>query len=129
MGEAIDVEEQIQEDIVPAHVSVRKYRRHVYCCEHCQKKVFALYHPEHVPKGYLGANALIHTAVLKYHHCLPYRKICELLEDMSGLRVSPGGISQALVRISQWLGVEKDEVKAVPFVAVHRFMLMRQDGD
>ncbi len=26
---------------------------------------------------------------------------------MSGLRVSPGGISQALARISHWLGVEK----------------------
>lgn len=110
LGEAIDVEEQIQEDIVPAYVRVRKYRRHAYCCEHCRKEVKAPYHPEHVPKGYLGANVLIHAAILKYHHCLPYRKICELLEDMMGLRVSPGGISQALVRISQWLDVEKDQV-------------------
>lgn len=110
LGEAVDIEEQIQEDIVPAYVRVRKYRRHIYCCDHCQQKVIAPYHPEHVPKGYLGANVLIHAAILKYHHCLPYRKICELLEETSGLKVSPGGISQALVRISQWLDVERDQI-------------------
>ena len=110
LGDAIEVEEQIQEDIIPAHVRVRKYRRHVYCCEHCEQKVTAPYHPEHVPKGYLGANVLIQAAILKYHHCLPYRKICELFQELAGLTVSPGGISQALARISQWLGVEKEQL-------------------
>ena len=103
----LEVEEQTQEDIIPARVHVRKYRRHVYGCEHCQKRVYAPYHPEHVPKGYLGANVLIQAAILKYHHCLPYRKIRELFQELAGLTVSPGGISQALVRISHWLGVEK----------------------
>ena len=103
----LEVEEQIQEDIIPAHVHVRKYRRHVYGCECCKKKVYAPYHPDHVPKGYLGANVLIQAAILKYYHCLPYRKICELFKEMAGLTVSPGGISQALARISHWLGVEK----------------------
>ena len=110
LGEAIEVEEQIQEDIIPAHVRVRKYRRHVYCCEHCEQKVTAPYHPEHVPRGYLGANVLIQAAILKYHHCLPYRKICELFQELAGITVSPGGISQALTRISQWLGVEKEKL-------------------
>jgi len=107
LGEAITVEEQIQEDIIPMHVRVRKYRRHVYCCEYCEKEVKAPYHPEHVPKGYLGANVLIQAAILKYHHCLPYRKIRELFQEMAGLTVSPGGISQALARVSHWLGIEK----------------------
>ncbi len=107
LGEAIEVQEQVQEDIIPARVWVRKYRRHVYCCEHCGKEVSAPYHPEHVPCGYLGANVLIQAAILKYHHCLPYRKIRELFQEMAGLTVSPGGISQALARISRWLGVEK----------------------
>lgn len=107
LGEAVGVEEQVQEDIVPAHVRVRKYRRHKYCCGHCGKEVLAPYHPEHVPLGYLGANVLIQAAILKYHHCLPYRKIRELFQELAGLTVSPGGISQALARISHWLGVEK----------------------
>jgi transposase len=110
LGKAIEVEEQIQEDIIPAKVHVRKYRRHVYCCEHCRKEVKAAYHPEHVPKGYLGANVLIQAVILRYYHCLPYRKIRELFEEFAGLTISPGGISQALVRISQWLGVEKIEL-------------------
>jgi len=110
LGEAIEVEEQVQEDIIPAKVRVRKYRRHVYYCECCDKEITAPYHPEHVPKGYLGANVLIQAAILKYHHCLPYRKIKELFQELAGLTVSPGGISQALTRVSQWLGVEKGQV-------------------
>ncbi|MCK5260108.1 MAG: transposase [Candidatus Omnitrophica bacterium] len=110
LGEPVEVEEQIQEDIVPAHVRVRKYRRHKYCCGHCGTEVSAPYHPEHVPLGYLGANVLIQALILKYHHCLPYRKICELFKELAGLTVSPGGISQALARISRWLGVEKAEL-------------------
>ena len=107
LGSPLEVEEEIQEDIIPAHVHVRKYRRHVYGCETCKKKVYAPYHPEHVPKGYLGANVLIQAAILKYYHCLPYRKIRELFQELAGLTVSPGGLSQALARISHWLGVEK----------------------
>jgi len=110
LGKATGVEEQIQEDIIPAYVWVRKYRKHKYCCEHCQKEVIAPYHPQHVPKGYLGANVLIQAAILNYHHCLPYRKIRELFEDMCGLRVSPGGISQALARISEWINIEQKEM-------------------
>src|SRR3989338_2815471 len=107
LGKAIEVEEQVQEDIVPARVRARKYRRHKYHCGHCGKEVLAPYHPEHVPLGYLGANVLIQAVILKYHHCLPYRKIRELFQELAGLTVSPGGISQALARVSRWLGVEK----------------------
>jgi len=107
LGLPIDVEEQIQEDIVPAHVRVRKYLRHKYHCDNCGKEHYAPYHPEHVPLGYLGANVLIQAVILKYHHCLPYRKIRELFQELAGITISPGGISQALARISLWLGVEK----------------------
>ena len=110
LGSPLEDEEEIQEDIIPAHVHVRKYMRHVYGCLHCRKKVYAPYHPEHVPKGYLGANVLIQAAILKYYHCLPYRKICELFQELAGLRVSPGGLSQALWRISHWLGGEKEQL-------------------
>ena len=110
LGQAIEVEEQVQEDIIPARVQVRKYRRYVYGCEQCKKKVYAPYHPQHVPSGYLGANVLIQTAILKYHHCLPYRKICELFQELAELKVSPGGLSQGLVRLSEWLGVEREKL-------------------
>ncbi len=104
---SVEIIEQVQEDIIPAKVWVRKYRRHRYYCACCQKVVTAPYHPQHVPQGYLGANVLIQAVILKYYHCLPYDKIVELFRDMAGLKVSAGGLSQALARISRWLGVEK----------------------
>lgn len=107
LGNSVEVIEQVQEDIIPAKVWVRKYRRHRYYCASCQKIVTAPYHPQHVPQGYLGANVLIQAVILKYHHCLPYDKIAELFWEMAGLKVSAGGLSQALARISRWLGVER----------------------
>lgn len=107
LKDSVEVIEQIQEDIIPAKVHVRKYRRHRYYCACCQKMISAPYHPQHVPQGYLGANVLIQAAILKYYHCLPYKKIVELFKDMAGLQVSAGGLSQALARIRRWLGVEQ----------------------
>jgi transposase len=107
LANSVEVIEHVQEDIIPAKVHVRKYRRHRYYCACCQKVVTAPYHPQHVPQGYLGANVLIQAAILKYYHCLPYDKIVELFRDMAGLKVSAGGLSQALARISRWLGVER----------------------
>ena len=103
----VEVIEQVQEDIIPARVHIIKYRRHRYYCACCQRIVSALYHPKHVPQGHLGANVLIQAAILKYYHCLPYEKIVELFHDMAGLKVSAGGLSQALARVGRWLGVER----------------------
>lgn len=108
LEESVEVIEQVQEDIIPARVWVRKYRRHRYYCACCQKVVSGPYHPQHVPQGYLGANVLIQAVILKYYHCLPYDKIVELFQDMAGFKVSAGGLAQALARVSRWLGVEKN---------------------
>ena len=91
LANSVEVIEQVQEDIIPAKVWVRKYRRHRYYCACCQKVVTAAYHPQHVPQGYLGANVLIQAAILKYHHCLPYNKIVELFRDMANSfqKISP----------------------------------------
>ena len=104
---SIEVIEHIQEDIIPARVVVRKYRRHRYYCACCQKVVTAAYHPAQVPEGRLGANVLIQAAIFKYYHCLPYRKIASLMQDMCGLKVSPSALAQALQRMSRWLEVEE----------------------
>jgi transposase len=107
LKESIEVIEHVQEDIIPARVVVRKYRRHRYYCACCQKVVTAAYHPTQVPEGRLGANVLIQAAILKYYHCLPYRKIASLMQDMCGLKISPSALAQALQRISRWLEVEE----------------------
>jgi transposase len=104
---SIEVIEHVQEDIIPARVVVHKYRRHRYYCACCQKVVTAGYHTQEVPEGRLGANVLTQAAILKYYHCLPYRKIASLMQDMCGLKVSPSALAQALQRISRWLQTEE----------------------
>ena len=66
LGEPVGIEEQIQEDIIPAHVRTRKYRRHKYDCAYCGKEVLAPYHPEHVPLGYLGAEGSQGVAGIRF---------------------------------------------------------------
>ena len=107
LANSIETVDHVQEDTVPARVVVRRYRRHRYYCSCCQKVVTANYHPQQVPEGRLGANVLIQTAILKYYHCLPYRKIACLMQDMCGLKVSAAALAQGLQRISRWLQVEE----------------------
>lgn len=109
-GGSVDRLEHVQEDIIPARVHVRKYVRHRYYCPECQKVVTAPRHLQEVPQGRLGASVLVQTAILKYHHCLPYEKIAELFKEMSGLEVSPGGLSQVLARLARWLDVERSAI-------------------
>ena len=47
-----------------------------------------------VPHGQLGINALTTGVILRVRHRLPFRMIAQLLNDMAGLRVSPGGLGQ-----------------------------------
>lgn len=110
LGQPTETTEHIQEDIIPAHVKVTKYRRNRYWCVHCQRIIDAPYHQTEVPSSRIGPNALIQAAILKYNHCLPYRKVAEVLKELAGLDVSPGALAQGLQRLSQWLNVEQETI-------------------
>jgi len=110
LGEPSETIEHIQEDIIPAHVKVTKYCRNRYWCACCQKIIDAPYHETEVPSSRIGPNVLIHAAILKYNHCLPYRKITQVLKELAGLEVSPGALAQSLQRLSQWLNVEQETI-------------------
>jgi len=107
LSETIEITEHIQEDIIPATVKVTKFKKHRYWCGCCQKMITSPYHETEVPNGYIGPNVLIQAVILKYHHCLPYDKISELIEQLTGLKLSSGAIAQSLQRISEWLQVEQ----------------------
>lgn len=98
--------EHTQEDIIPAHVEVTVFKRHRYYCKDCQKIVTAPYAEGEIPQGRIGPNALIHMALLKYHHGLPGNKIVELMQELAGLKISEGAVAKALQRLSEWLEVE-----------------------
>lgn len=115
-----EIQEHVQEDIIPARVHATKFIKHGYWCPHCKQKKHSGFAPEEIPYGYLGPNVLIHTLLLKYHHGLPYSKIQLVFEELCGLKVTDSALAQALERISRWLKVEEEEIlkaiRASPYI-------------
>ena len=105
-----EIQEHVQEDIVPAKAHVTKFVKHGYWCSRCKQKKHSGFAPDEIPYGYLGPNVLIHTLLLKYHHGLPYSKIKLVFEELCGLKVTDSALAQALQRISRWLKVEENQI-------------------
>ena len=108
-GELSDLKEhqRVVEDIVPAQVLTTRYRTSSGFCKHCRKRVESR-HPQQpppadLPHAQLGLSALATAAVLKHDAGLPYRKVSRLLQDLCGLRVSPGALPKQMRRVGQWL--------------------------
>ncbi len=99
-----------QEDLIPARTEVTLFERHRYFCKHCGKMVTAPYAPDEIPEGRIGPTALIHMAILKYHHALPGNKIVELFKELAEFQISEGAIGQALQRLAEWLRVEVGQI-------------------
>jgi len=106
--------EQVIEDlprVVVRRLHLTTYRGH---CAHCGTVCST--HPEQVSTAtgaastHLGRNALALAADLNKHFGLPMRKTCAILHEHFGLRVSPGGLSQALDRIADKLQVPFAEI-------------------
>lgn len=105
-----EVIEHTQEDLIPACTEVTLFKRHRYFCKHCNKMVTAPYAPDEIPQGHIGPTALIHMAILKYHHALPGGKIVELFKELAKFQISEGAIGQALQRLAEWLQVEANQI-------------------
>ena len=117
-----EVVKHIQEDIIPARVQTTCFKKHRYYCRQCEKLVTAPCAAEEIPSSYLGPVVLIQAVILKYHHGLPFNKIAELFEGLCGLKVSEGGLAQALQRMSSWLKVEESEILKAIRISPHLHM-------
>jgi len=102
--------EHIQEEIIPARVEVTRYKHYEYWCGHCHAAVIAPHAPDEIPYGHLGPRVLSVMAMLKYHYVLPGNKIKAVLQELCGLKVSEGGIAQALQRLGRYLGEETEVI-------------------
>ena len=112
LGQSKHYDEHIQEEIIPARVEVTRYRHWEYWCGTCQLHVRAPHAIEEIPYGHLGPKVLSVMALLKYHYVLPGNKIKAVLLELSGLKVSEGGIAQALQRLGQYLNTESESILA-----------------
>lgn len=105
-----EVVEHIQEDLIPARPQATCFRKHRYYCKCCEKLVTAPCATDEIPNSYVGPHVLIQALILKYHHGLPFNKIKDVFKNLNHFEISEGALSQALIRMSEWLKVEQSEI-------------------
>ena len=96
LTECKDVTGHIVEDIVPMRRKVTLYHQHYYWCPSCNKKITKK--SERIKRGRIGKNAISYAAEFRHKLKLPYQKIVELLDTLCGLKVTGGGLAQAMKR-------------------------------
>lgn len=96
--------EQIIEDIPPVRPHVVKVITYHGLCPRCGQvetsHPLQTSHGQGAAKVQLGPRALALSACLNKVNGLTMRKTCRVLQDLCGLRITPGGLSQALIRIA-----------------------------
>jgi transposase len=99
--------EQIIEEIPPSRpraVKVITYRATCdHCGEVCSRHPLQTSDAQGAAKVQLGPRALALATMLNKVHGLTMRKTCRVLEDMVGLKLTPGGLSQAEDRVARRL--------------------------
>jgi transposase len=97
-----EVIEQIVEDIPQPQVEVHRYRRHVYECACCQKRVTAA-STEVGPQARIGPNAVAFQAYCRGYLGISLGKANDLLSEFMGLSQSRAAALGQLVRMGELL--------------------------
>ena len=93
-------------DVPTIHPRILRLRTYRNDCAHCHQPVQSS-HPLQVSQAtgaagtHLGPRALGIAAALNKDLKITMRKTCRVLEQLLGLSLSPGGLSQALERVAQ----------------------------
>ncbi len=97
---------QYQEEIPSQRPVVRAFTVHIGCCRHCGRRVQGR-HPRQTSDAlgaaavHLGPQAIALVVLLNKRCGLSYGKIAALLRDRFGLRVTCGGLVQAVHRAAR----------------------------
>lgn len=116
----IQKHKRVVEDLIPARKLVICYHTQSGYCPGCRKRIESR-HPDQppVPPGteihqpQLGINSLATVALLRLRYRLPYRQIEELLLDLPGISISPGGMAKQIQRMASWLDGQYDRLKVL----------------
>lgn len=111
LGAPFDVREHTQEDIVIVKKKVTTYFRYRYRCACCGKIVEAPPAAGEMPGARIGPLAIAWSVMLKQALGLPFGKTARVLEELCGLRVSPGALAQAAQRVAARLQPEMDALR------------------
>ncbi|WP_114578761.1 IS66 family transposase [Saliphagus sp. LR7] len=104
-GEAFDesagVSPRLVEEIPdPQPPETTQYNRHCYECDCCGAETVAS-HPDCPDEGQFGVNVIAQSAVSRYDHRLPYRKIADRFEQLHGLKLSGASAWHATERAAR----------------------------
>lgn len=100
------IHEQFEVDIPPVRPVITRYVTYSGYCAACKKRVRSR-HPEQISTAtgaagvVVGPRAKALAADLKHRLGVPYAKICDLLETVFGLPITPGGLWQAGARLAE----------------------------
>lgn len=67
-------------------------------------------HPDCPPDGRFGKNVLVQTTLMKFEDRLPHKKVCETLDRVYGLSVTPATVLDITRRVSEWLKPMYEEI-------------------
>lgn len=99
LGEPIDTEIQIKEDLPPPQVvKVTRYDIDIYKCPNCGIEVKAK-HKDCPQTGNFGIYLLVYITMLKFHLRGVIRKIQDFLLYCHSFEISPMGINNVLLRV------------------------------
>jgi hypothetical protein len=112
LGAPFNVREHTQEDIVIVKKKVTTWFRYRYRCACCGKIVEAPPAEGEMPGARIGPLAIAWSVMLKQALGLPFGKTARVLEELCGLRVSPGALAQAAQRVAARLQPEMDVLRS-----------------
>ena len=96
--------EQLIEDIPPTRPHVTRVVTYVGHCPGCgevrSRHPLQVSHASGAARVHLGARALALAAALNKGHGVTMRATCRILAEIAGLKLTPGGLAQALRRVA-----------------------------
>jgi transposase len=107
---------QIIQDLPPVRLHNLQLTTYRGRCAHCG--AVASTHPAQVSTAtgaagvHLGPHLLATLASLNKRHGLTMRRLCQVLKELFGLHLSPGGLSQALDRVADKLAAPYAQLQA-----------------
>ncbi|UOO96820.1 IS66 family transposase (plasmid) [Halococcus dombrowskii] len=94
----------------PQPPEVTQYNRHHYECHSCGTETVAS-HPDCPDEGQFGVNVIAQSALSRYDHRLPYRKIGDRFEQLHGLELSGASAWHATERAARAGRCEYEQIR------------------
>jgi transposase len=109
--ESVGVSPRLVEEIPdPQPPEITQYNRHCYQCHSCGTETVAK-HPDCPDEGQFGVNVIAQSALSRYDHRLPYRKISGRFEQLHGLELSGATAWHATERAARAGRCEYEQIR------------------